>query len=575
MFSRLSAPVSRAITPRMLKGFATAAVALALLGCPRSRRGNGGEGGVKTAKVYYLTELKGQIEPCGCTSDPLGDLARIAPLVGRDKRLVVDAGGALFEHTKLFEKDAPQARLKAELVARAYRDMPVDVVGVGPEDLAAGVGAVAPGRTAENLPQLPGVQPGRVHAVGGLKIGVFALVDAEDPAMAALGATDPLAAANAAVARLRGEGAEVVIALAHLTRAKTKQLARAARGIDFAVVGQGVELGGAPELVGGAWVLLPAEKGQKLGQLDLHVSGARPAEGPMFADAIGPHRAADEIAQLDERIPRLRADIQRWAAAPDADQQFLATKRAELAELEARRSKLAASPLQKPERGSWFTSELTPIKKGLECAPAIVDDKRALTAKIGELNLAAARAAGGPLPPEPGKPKYVGIDECESCHKPQVEFWKNTVHARAWGTLEVLGKQLDRDCIGCHVTGFDEPGGTTLATQADAPLMRNVQCEMCHGPASFHVDKDGQDKPRTISLDTPEATCKGCHPPEHSDTFEYTAYLRDVLGGSEDSAAPRHGYERWKQLGAGPTGHGLRAAALAKAGASVGKGCPK
>jgi len=563
----------------MFKGFALVlglgAMVFACAGCPGKKAGTGA-GKNRTAKIFYLTELKGQIEPCGCTSDPLGDLARIAPILTQRPRLVIDAGGVLFEHTELHDKDAPQQRLKAELVARAYRELPVDVIGVGPEDLSGGVEAVAPGRSVENLPGLPGAVPGRVHDVGGVKVGVFTVVDDADAAMAKLGATPAHAAAQAALTRLRGEGAEVVIALLHLTRAKTKALVRAVPGLDFAVVGQGVELGGAaPELVEATWILVPAEKGQKLGQLELHLVGPRPASGSRFVDAVGPLRAAAELESLAERIPKLSADIATWAAAPDADPAFIAGKRAELAELEAQKTKLAEAPLQAPATGSWFTAGLQPIKKGLDCAPDIVDQKRALTAKIGEMNLGAARAAGPPPAPGPGKAHYVGVEECESCHKAAVEFWKNSVHARAWATLEVVGKQLDRDCISCHVTGFDEPGGSTLATQADTPVLRNVQCEMCHGPGSLHVDADGQDKPRTISLDTPEATCKGCHPKEHSDTFEYTAYLRDVLGGSDDVKAPRHGYERWKTLGSGPSGHALRAAALAKAGASIGKACPK
>ena len=58
--------------------------------------------------------------------------------------------------------------------------------------------------------------------------------------------------------------------------------------------------------------------------------------------------------------------------------------------------------------------------------------------------------------------------------------------------------------------------------------------------------------------------CQQCHSPEHSDTFDYAAYLRDVLG-------PTHGPERRAALGEGPTGRELRAAGLAAAGG----GCKK
>ena len=55
-----------------------------------------------------------------------------------------------------------------------------------------------------------------------------------------------------------------------------------------------------------------------------------------------------------------------------------------------------------------------------------------------------------------------------------------------------------------------------------------------------------------------------CHTPEHSDTFDYEAYLRDILG-------PGHGEKAREKLGEGPTGHELRQAGLKKAGGACKK----
>ena len=71
-----------------------------------------------------------------------------------------------------------------------------------------------------------------------------------------------------------------------------------------------------------------------------------------------------------------------------------------------------------------------------------------------------------------------------------------------------------------------------------------------------------------MTLSPPESLCKTCHNKEHSDTFEYQAYLRDVTG-------PGHGEEFRKELGDGPTGLELRSAALEKAGKNLGAGCVK
>src|SRR5687767_8082985 len=67
--------------------------------------------------LFALGELRGQVEPCGCTTNPLGDLARTAKLI-EDTRaagpvLVVDAGSTLFTRVPVPDYLAPQERLKA------------------------------------------------------------------------------------------------------------------------------------------------------------------------------------------------------------------------------------------------------------------------------------------------------------------------------------------------------------------------------------------------------------------------------------------------------------------------------
>ena len=60
------------------------------------------------------------------------------------------------------------------------------------------------------------------------------------------------------------------------------------------------------------------------------------------------------------------------------------------------------------------------------------------------------------------------------------------------------------------------------------------------------------------SAPPPELCAGQCHTKEHSDTFQYEAYLRDIIGAG-------HGPAARGKLGDGPTGHSLRTAALARA----------
>ncbi len=204
-----------------------------------------GEAGDR-AVLFVTTELKGQIEPCGCNSDPMGDLARTAALVEDARRtgapvVVLDGGSLLFSQQKPGDRTAEQERLKADLLVDLFgRRLKAAAIGLGPFDLSMGAAAVKPARQAVNLTAGSGVatEPPKIVQAGKVKVGVFGVVSPQALASSKLAAGDPVAAAKSAVADLRVRGADVVVALAHMTRKDARDLARATAGIDFVVVGQ-------------------------------------------------------------------------------------------------------------------------------------------------------------------------------------------------------------------------------------------------------------------------------------------------------------------------------------------------
>jgi hypothetical protein len=88
------------------------------------------------------------------------------------------------------------------------------------------------------------------------------------------------------------------------------------------------------------------------------------------------------------------------------------------------------------------------------------------------------------------RPTFVGSAACKSCHPKAYKIWKNSKHSHAYETLVVRAKhpsnrQFDPECIVCHTVGFGFNGGFRDTTTT--PLLTDVGCESCHGPASIHV----------------------------------------------------------------------------------------
>jgi hypothetical protein len=497
--------------------------------------------------LVATAEVKGTPEPCGCTSDPLGDVARVATLAKGG--LWLDAGSLLYNKEELSAERRPQADATAAALAHIYGRARV---GLGAEDLAAGAARVKPPRQACNARGMALEAP-RVEKIDGVAIGVFGVVAPVRVAPAK--ASEPAAAAKKAVAQLKKQGAQLVVALCGMNRVEARQLVKAVPGIDFAVVGAEVGDGmGEPEPIGDSWLTAPGD----LARYAVKLTVERRGDGPLALYA-GEAARKREIEKDDRRIKTLEAELAAWKKDPSADKAFVAARQKERDELAAARAKLATSaPPPPPATGNWFSYELTPVRHVIARDPEIAEELKQLAHAIGETNLAAARGKPAPVA-EAGAPTYVGTSACTRCHKPAVEFWKKTVHANAWKTLVEVDKQYHYDCIGCHVTGWEKPGGVNLATVEKRQLV-DVQCETCHGPGSKHVDEAGLDDPRTIVTKPPDRFCAdNCHTREHSDTFQLVPYLRDILGKG-------HGDKARAALGNGATGHELRQKALAAAG---------
>lgn len=521
--------------------------------------------------LFYSAEVHGTVEPCGCTSDPLGDISRLATVMADARRSgagvgLVDAGGLLYPEGSLSAKERPSAELRAGFLARQMEQLGLIGAGVAETDLSPGAdpaqaqARLQPKRLASNLTGAgAAIRAPVLQKLGPVTIGVLGVAD---PLVApALGGktTDMTAAVQRDAADLRKRGAEVVVLLAPVDKNTARKLARDT-DVDVVVLGKRVAQGLArAERVGRALLVAPADELQRVGRLEIVLRGAAaPGTKVELADAGGPEAIKLRRDEVARSIERLQTNLRSWSAAggssgasAGADGQFVASKRRELADLQAEQAKLNA-PWAPPAAGSYVVNTLVPLRRSLRRDATVAAAMKSLDRAIAASNL---KQATPPPPAEPGRASFVGMAKCAGCHKAAVTFWNHTVHAQAWKTLVEGGKQADYKCVSCHVTGFGQVGGSSLGF---TKKLESVQCEVCHGLGSLHVLGEGNEQPLAIKRDAPETVCLGCHTEQHSDTFSYVPYLRDIVG-------PGHGAKRRQDLGPGKTGHELRSAALAQA----------
>lgn len=452
--------------------------------------------------VVYAADLAGWLEPCGCSADQRGGLARAATALARIRAenpdTVFVAGGDLLFGGPIDPERKAQEISAARTMAEVLRSMGLAASWPGERDLAAGKRFLASTR-------LPFTRSKRIGPVG------FGGLGSVPPAPVRVAVVHE-GGSRAAVPRAdlaRREGVDVLLA-AHREGILDDDASRAV--LDAAVP-----------------VVQVQGRGQALARIDFFLRGDR-KKG--FLVLPGPSQRAEEIDLLAVR----RGEYGRRRAAAEAAGNgalagALATK---LDELTAREKELRAAPAPVPpaDRPSMQIS-FVPLGDDVPEDPAV---RRMLTRHYGAVaraNLAAAKAAGRPCPdPARDVPSYVGVDEvprggsrdCRNCHPAAFASWEKTPHAVAYPTLEKGGRQFDLDCVSCHVTGWKQPGGP--CDVASTVGRQNVQCEACHGPASLHA----VDPPGHIVRDPPVSVCTGCHTPEHSTGFEPGSYRSRIVG---------------------------------------------
>ncbi|MBS1151802.1 MAG: hypothetical protein H6Q89_3500, partial [Myxococcaceae bacterium] len=274
----------------------------------------------------------------------------------------------------------------------------------------------------------------------------------------------------------------------------------------------------------------PAAQLQSKGRtlLSLELTQADPDE--RFELLRGPADTERELSALDQRIELLRAQVNE----PMLAEPLKLLRKAKLEEVILRRAALAAAPVPEPKGKNVFTARFIPIEATFPELPAAVELVTAYDRDVGQINLNYAKEHGKDCPaPEKGQSGYVGSAACLDCHEEAFPVWQASKHHEAYGTLDRIGKHHHLDCVGCHVTGWQQPGGTCRIDRVAG--RDHVGCESCHGPGAAHVEDASND---SIGKGNEAKDCLGCHDAENSPHFVFDAYVAKILGPGHGQPPP-------------------------------------
>lgn len=311
-----------------------------------------------------------------------------------------------------------------------------------------------------------------LHQAGGVTFGVIGLLGqdfGDGQAMsrfkeAGFTVDDPFETAARLVPEVKSK-ADVVVVLAHLTVAAARDLARRVQEIDVLILGHHVAAAPPVQLRGDSQP--PA------------VEVAPTA----FVDSLGPVRVAS--GERGQYLAKTRIILD------PSSRRILAYGGAAT----------GLTLRDFPDRGDLAAALLK--------LHETVNAERKRVELIEDLKLAERRLVTG-------QDHFLGDLKCARCHFDIYKGWQSTQHAGAWETLVEKKRDADPECVSCHVTGLELPGGYKGVGAVQD--MRNVQCESCHGMGTFH------DFAGLSDSEAGEPTCIRCHTAENSPEFDFRTY---------------------------------------------------
>jgi Cytochrome c554 and c-prime len=536
----LIAPVAMALGLAACQGCRSSAAPQGLQGPPGTLRSPVGDVGPPTLRLYLVTDLAGALEPCGCTRDQLGGLDHFGAWVRREHThapaaLVAAAGPLFFMDARLQQDRADQDRAKAETLARVLHRLDFVAFSPGTNDWADGPAGLTKLATLSGATVIlsgeeasPPFAPYILYDIGGVKVGFVGFGQAGSQTGTDQRSHEIEQAIRRGADSAKHGGANVLVALAAVGRGAAKRVADAVPELTAVVAGavksdgDGNTVAPQGEQVGSVLIVQGANHLQSVAVLDLFVREPLvPGRIVQFADATG-LEVSSRREDLAIRIDELHTKLAAWQKDPSVAPRDVDDRRRELADLESQRDALDQKPA--PAKGSFFRYAQKEMRESLGKDPSIQLDMIAYYKAVNEHNRVAL-AGRLPSPAGPDQATYIGIEACTSCHAAPRAVWNGTVHAHAYATLSSQFKEYNLECVGCHVTGYERPGGSTV-THVDK--LRDVQCEVCHGPGSKHA-KNPSDATAIAAKPAPD-TCLGCHHPPHVEGFDPGVKMREILG---------------------------------------------
>ena len=472
----------------------------------------------------------------------MGGLSRRAYILNKIRQeeskpiLAIDAGAMLFPQPYVPPTQLPAKSAQAEGIMEGIAKMKYDAVGLAPQDLSAGTEFLLNQPPDLKLPWLSMniftkddqqllFTPYVIKSVGELSVGILGLSQhIAKGASRQQGVPDYQTKAwektlSNTLEAINGK-TDLNILLSSMPENINRQIAKSNNEIHIIIQSGSSATNKNPMIYGNALIAQVGSRGKHIGRLDIQWQSSRRWR---HDKTIEEKQTKERLDRVNWQIGRLKRRHTTRLIANNLEYKKLVKEKNLLTD-RLRELKVQTQP--STEQYSSYKNNFISLAVSLPEDPEIRDIVLKTKLAVNSANKNAMAKATTPTGQRPFA-HLAGWKVCQTCHKPQTDFWLKTRHAMAWDTLVKAKQQFNPECLICHVTlpTYDQKKVTDQNLLANLKEeFKTISCETCHGPARKHAQQPDHHQPRKPD----EQVCLTCHTPERDDNFIFSEKLKRI-----------------------------------------------
>jgi hypothetical protein len=242
--------------------------------------------GQKPTALIYTANRQGEIEPCGCQTNQVGGLNRMAEYLNGLKKenevLLVDSGDSFFSAPKVRADRASQELLRAQLIADSYKEMGLNYISPGDRDLALGAktffelvsrcGAKVVSANLKSKDQRNLISSYELWQKSDIRVFVTGVVPVTTSKVEGLEVEPVEESLEKVISTARGYQPDYILVLSHLGQSEDERIAKKFAGV-FILGSHSMDSLSEPLKLENSYVFQPGIEGQHIGEVPLEKGG--------------------------------------------------------------------------------------------------------------------------------------------------------------------------------------------------------------------------------------------------------------------------------------------------------------